>query len=270
MTTATLTNTVTTLHNRSAPRSYTLPVSTSASTTSAALHAFSTPPAASAPPPAASSRLRLCIDNVWLDLTHWQHQHPGGPLILSHLNNQDATEAFYSLHSSDAIARIERMKRTSLCTAVKEGEIPPVDAATASFRQLRSQLHAEGWFRRSPLWELFYALSVYLLAALGTACAWWGGWWRVAAVLCVALSMQQAGWIGHDYVHGRGRYQRWLGRSMVRSLQQQQRELRRRPHAASHLSCPSLCFPSVRPDQRLQPDLVVVQAQHASRVHVSR
>ena len=163
-------------------------------------------------PPSSSSRLRLCIDDVWLDLTHWQHQHPGGASILSHLNNQDATDAFYSLHSSDAIDRLTRLSRSSLATPTKLGDLPPVDPQTRSFRALRTRLIADGWFRRSLAWELFYLLSVYLFAALGTYFAWTAH--PLLAVVCVTLSMQQAGWIGHDYVHGRGWWQRWLGRVM--------------------------------------------------------
>ena len=81
-----------------------------------------------------------------------------------------------------------------------------------AFRALRQRLIAEGWFRRNPLWEAFYFLSVYALAIVGTYFAYTSH--PVLAVLCVGLSMQQAGWIGHDYVHGRGWYQRWAGRIM--------------------------------------------------------
>ena len=199
----------TTLTNRSATRPYL----TSASTVSSSSLSSTSHPAAptASSSSSSSSRLRLAIDGVWYDLTHWQHQHPGGPAILSHLHNQDATDAFYSLHSTDAIARLQRLSRTSLATPVKQGDLPPLDPATLSFRALRHRLLSDGWFHRNPLWEAFYLLSVYGLALLGTVVA---SSHPVLAVLCIGLSMQQAGWIGHDYVHGRGGYQRWAGRLM--------------------------------------------------------
>ena len=208
-----MSSTVTTtlnLTNRSATRPY-LP---SSSSTRSPLPFVPSP--SPSPSPSTSSRLRLCIDDTWYDLTHWQHQHPGGPLILSHLNGQDATDAFYSLHSQDAIDRLSRLSRTALATPLKAGELSPIDAQTRSFRNLRTRLIREGWFRRSVAWEAFYLLSVYVLAALGTYFAYTAH--PVLAVLCIGLSMQQAGWIGHDYVHGRGVYQRWFGRVMSGSI----------------------------------------------------
>ena len=185
------------------------PTSTSTSTpTPTAISSFSSPPTSSSSTP--SPRLRLCIDQRWYDLTHWQHQHPGGAAILGHLNAQDATDAFYSLHSQDAIDRLQRLHHLS--TPVKPGELPVLDPQTTAFRALRLRLIADGWFRRSPFWEAFYFLSVYLLAALGTYAAACNQ--SLLAVLCIGFSMQQAGWIGHDYVHGRGWWPKWAGRVM--------------------------------------------------------
>ena len=213
----TMTNTVTsTLTKGQSPRDWRqtgagyslLPPTTSTSTTTS-----SSSPTPHPTSPQPSTRLRIAIDNTWYDLTHWQKQHPGGASILQHLNNQDATDAFYSLHSTDAIDRLQRMQRTSLATPVKAGDVEEVDGVTRSFRELRLRLIAEGWFKRSVLWEMFYHLSVYMFAVVGTVCAW-TGYSNVLAVIFIALAMQQAGWIGHDYVHGRGPYQRLMGKSM--------------------------------------------------------
>ena len=195
------------LTNRSATRDY--------RPTAGYSFSSSTSPATPAPVPSApaSTRLRLCIDSTWYDLTHWQKQHPGGAEILAHLNGQDATDAFYSLHSTDAIDRLARMANTSLATPVKPGEVADVDPVTQSFRALRLRLIREGWFKRSVMWELFYQLSVYAFAIAGTISAW-TGYSNLLALLCITLAMQQAGWIGHDYVHGRGPYQSLMGRSM--------------------------------------------------------
>jgi fatty acid desaturase len=151
--------------------------------------------------------LKLCIDNKWYDLSKWKHSHPGGAEILEHLNGQDATDAFYSLHSKEAIAKLQKM----YATPVQAMEVAKPTAATLSFRKLRSDLEKEGWFKRSLFWELFYHLSVYTLALLGTYMAVYNH--PIYAMIFIGLSMQQSGWIGHDYVHGRGVFQYYMGRS---------------------------------------------------------
>jgi cytochrome b involved in lipid metabolism len=78
--------------------------------------------------------LRVAISDEWYDLTNWASHHPGGTLcrvncsvgrsrdfdyvpitclgeeILQRFNGYDATEAFYSLHSQDAIKRLKAMR----------------------------------------------------------------------------------------------------------------------------------------------------------------
>jgi len=157
-----------------------------------------------------TGRLRIAIDGNWYDLTRWQHSHPGGPTILSYLNNKDATDAFYSLHSEEAIKRLERLSKNGLSSPVKPSEIPESSSIDRSFRQLRERLMKEGWFKRSILWDIFYVAQVFILAILGTFAAYHGYTWTAIGLL--GLSQQQAGWVGHDYVHGRGTGSLWAGR----------------------------------------------------------
>ncbi len=132
------------------------------------------------------------------------------------------------------------MSRTALATPVKQGEVAELDPVTQLVPPAAPAADRGGLVRAQRwLWELFYHLSVYVLAAVGTACAW-TGFSNVLAVLCIALAMQQAGWIGHDYGHGRGPYQRLMGRSMSGLV------------------------------NAFSPTLVEREAQHAPRVHEPR
>jgi hypothetical protein len=154
--------------------------------------------------------LRLRIDGNWYQLTNWAALHPGGKDILYHLNGQDATDAFYSLHSAEAIERLKRLPHTP-CTQVELDATPPLLRA---FREFRAELMAAGWWDRSLFWEAFYASSIYLFASLGTYLALSGA--PFLAILLIGIAMQQAGWIGHDYVHGRGKYCNFMGQITVR------------------------------------------------------
>ena len=161
-----------------------------------------------------SDRLHLYINGQWYDLTQWQKVHPGGREILQHLNGKDATDAFYSLHSDEAIKRLSYLKpSSSLHIQYALPYIEPTDTIL-SFRQLRQQLIDQGYFHRSIRWELFYHLSVYLLCLFGTFCHFYWNC-RFLAILMIGIGMQQAGWIGHDYAHGRGVWMRWLCRTLT-------------------------------------------------------
>jgi fatty acid desaturase len=155
-------------------------------------------------------RLRLKLNDRWYDLTQWQHQHPGGHEILQHLNNLDATDAFYSLHSEEAIKRLSKLYSVPVS---KDNDAPNQPTqATKNFRKLRQELIAEGWFQRSLLWEFFYQFAVYSMAIVGSIAAYYHYNWIAIGLL--GLCMQQAGWIGHDHTHGRGKGQFVLGHIM--------------------------------------------------------
>lgn len=160
-----------------------------------------------------NDRLHLFIDGQWYDLTQWQNVHPGGTEILQHMNGKDATDAFYSLHSAEAIKRLSHLKPCSY--AQVQYALPYIEPtpASVSFRKLRQRLITEGYFNRSIFWELFYHLSAYTLCLLGTLCHFY--WGRdLLAIVLIGLGMQQAGWIGHDYAHGRGPWMRWLCKTL--------------------------------------------------------
>jgi fatty acid desaturase len=85
----------------------------------------------------------------------------------------------------------------------------PPTAATLAYRKFTEELAREGCFERTWLWDAFYVSSIIILAALGSFLS---SQYPILASILIGLAMQQAGWIGHDYVHGRGRVSFIFGR----------------------------------------------------------
>lgn len=152
-------------------------------------------------------RIRMRIDGEWYDMTGWAKAHPGGAKFITLMDGRDATDAFYALHSygpngSDkALKMLEKFPR---CEAPDNYVV--CDEATAanctSFREFRTQLEDAGWFERNWLEEFSIFAQVTGLFTLGTYLAWNDQPWL--ATLVLGFAGQQAGWLGHDYVHGRG------------------------------------------------------------------
>eukprot|EP01006_Ploeotia_vitrea_P063765 TRINITY_DN86210_c0_g1_i1.p2 TRINITY_DN86210_c0_g1~~TRINITY_DN86210_c0_g1_i1.p2 ORF type:complete len:420 (-),score=238.22 TRINITY_DN86210_c0_g1_i1:168-1427(-) len=143
-------------------------------------------------------RLKVKIDDVWYDLTNWQQIHPGGEEILQHVNNEDATDAFYAIHSKEAVQRLKRMH----CQPSAPTD-PETDELNKNFRAFRQRLEREGWFERSIFWDTMAVVHVYSLYAFGM---WLAPTWPVLATFVVGVAMAQAGWAGHDLAHARGTY----------------------------------------------------------------
>lgn len=152
----------------------------------------------------------ILIDDYWYDLTAWKNTHPGGPLILEQMNGNDSTDAFYSLHSPEAIARLSRLSRSKSLPAALAGRAPPPPTdVTVAFRAFRAGLDQQGYFTRNPFWDIFYCVSVYAMSISGTIAAMYGH--TLLAIVLIGFAMQQAGWIGHDCIHARGTIAHWMG-----------------------------------------------------------
>ena len=146
--------------------------------------------------------MRLYIDGSWLDLTKWASTHPGGDTILRRFDNKDCTDAFFALHSKDAIARLHKLKNAQP-ESVRSLPAPNGAEGTSldkAYRDLRDRLEKEGWFQRSFMQESLKLITVLALAAMGSCLAWQQ---PVLAAILLGLAMQQAGWLGHDMSHAR-------------------------------------------------------------------
>lgn len=163
-------------------------------------------PSASSQPSHSPCIIR--INGKWVNVESWKKSHPGGDLSMERFRGKDATDAFASLHSKEAIARLNRMKAVDPpANYIEESERP----ATLAFRQWRAQLEKDGWFDRAWAWDAFYVLLITSLVVIGSLVSYD---YPVLAIVMIGLGMQQAGWIGHDYVHGRGSVSYILGRAV--------------------------------------------------------
>ena len=145
-------------------------------------------------------RLVVRIDDRWVDLTGWRKAHPAGSHWIDVYKNADATEVMHGFHSDMAMAMLERLP------AAREGDIPKdvaeVTPHTRAFRKLRAKLLEEGWFKRNPIMEAGTFAGYALTMAMAVGLARVGKLWLAALML--AISNTTAGWIAHDYIHGRG------------------------------------------------------------------
>jgi fatty acid desaturase len=150
--------------------------------------------------------LVIRIKDKWVNVEVWKRTHPGGSMSLERFRGKDATDAFASLHSPEAWEMVNKMKAVSAPSEYREEEERP---ATIAFRKWRAQLEKDGWFERTWAWDAFYVSIITVLAVVGTLLAYD---YPLLASLLIGVAMQQAGWIGHDYVHGRGKVSYVLGR----------------------------------------------------------
>eukprot|EP01114_Cavostelium_apophysatum_P003048 TRINITY_DN1277_c0_g1_i1.p1 TRINITY_DN1277_c0_g1~~TRINITY_DN1277_c0_g1_i1.p1 ORF type:complete len:420 (+),score=118.85 TRINITY_DN1277_c0_g1_i1:187-1446(+) len=162
-------------------------------------------------PLAESSKgpLIVKIRGKWVNLEAWKKVHPGGMESIERFRGEDATDAFESLHSKEAINMLEKMKdiSSSLSEDVKDSATSPTKP-TLAFREFRNQLLKEGWFERDWKIDFFFVGLIFAMAALGTFLSYS---YPLIATILIGVAMQQSGWSGHDYVHGRGKTSKVLG-----------------------------------------------------------
>jgi fatty acid desaturase len=128
------------------------------------------------------------------------------------MNGLDATDTFYALHSKEAIAKLQRMHKTP--TDMKNAKFVVTDKAKA-FREFRKKLEEQGFFERNWLIEAAQIGAVFAFVILGTVIA---KTYPLIASLLIGVGLQQAGWLGHDYGHGRGKICQYLNRVMGSTL----------------------------------------------------
>ena len=153
--------------------------------------------------------VKLKVDGQWYDATGWALAHPGGAGFVRLLHGQDATDVFYALHSygpngsDEALKRLRALPKCDAPYGTEEYETQRLTTANAEFGELRGKLEAEGWFKRNALSELSVLAQVLGCYVFGQAIA---ATHPILAAISIGIGMQQAGWLAHDYVHGRGKW----------------------------------------------------------------
>ena len=77
-----------------------------------------------------------------------------------------------------------------------------VSPAAKAFREFRQKLEKEGWFKRNYIYDALLIGAVLAMIITGTMIA---RTYPIIASLILGIGIQQAGWLGHDYGHGRGK-----------------------------------------------------------------
>ena len=106
------------------------------------------------------------IDERVYDVSSWIRKHPGGSIIKFQLGT-DATDAFHAFHirSKKAAKILESLPSRPADSGTK------VDPLTADFRELRSQLVAEGFFEPDPAHIAYRLAELLVMHAVGVALA---------------------------------------------------------------------------------------------------
>ncbi|KAG5464553.1 hypothetical protein LSCM1_00744 [Leishmania martiniquensis] len=162
------------------------------------------------PPYEYRSSLPKCIiriDDNWYDCTSWRNSHPGGAQMCDEFHGKDATDAFYSLHSKEAIQKLKRMKALPL----KEGD-GPRDEVSLKFEKVLQQLRNERWFERR--WSVDFSLNIIPALALCIVGTYMSYSRPFLATILIGLGMQQGGWLAHDFTHARGKPARFLAKTL--------------------------------------------------------
>lgn len=144
--------------------------------------------------------LDVRIHGKWYDLSGWRKAHPAGPHWIDWYDGRDATEVMDAFHSAKGREMYKRLPASKPDTAaVLEASVAPYSQTELNFRKLREQLEADGWWDRDFVHEgklLAIWASLVVGAGLTVESA------PPLSTFLLGLSMTNAGWLGHDYIHG--------------------------------------------------------------------
>jgi fatty acid desaturase len=148
--------------------------------------------------------LDVRINGDWYDLTGWRKAHPAGDHWIDYYDGRDATEVMDAFHSEKGRKMYQRLPK-SKTENVEQLELAttPDSQTQLNFRQLRSDLEKEGFWERDMKHEatLLGIFASLVITAVLTA--------RSVPILStglLGLAMTNAGWLGHDFVHGVDKY----------------------------------------------------------------
>ncbi|RUS91181.1 hypothetical protein EGW08_001094 [Elysia chlorotica] len=141
----------------------------------------------------------LMINGKAYDVTEFAKRHPGGAKIINHYAGEDSTDAWTAFHN-------DKEKVSKYMKSIYVGDIidPPQSSIQEDFRKLRQLVDSNGWMTPEPWFYIWNFCHVILLEALAVTVLWyWGANFItvVAAMLLMATSQAQSGWIQHDYGH---------------------------------------------------------------------
>lgn len=144
--------------------------------------------------------LDVRIHGEWYDLSGWRKAHPAGSHWIDWYDGRDATEVMDGFHSEKARSMWQKLPKSKPdTTAQLEKDVAPDSSTQIAFRELREKLAAEGWWERDMVHE---AKLIGIWASLVAGAAATAHSLPAISIILTGLAMTNAGWLGHDYIHG--------------------------------------------------------------------
>eukprot|EP00566_Odontella_aurita_P009264 CAMPEP_0113540876 /NCGR_PEP_ID=MMETSP0015_2-20120614/8718_1 /TAXON_ID=2838 /ORGANISM="Odontella" /LENGTH=505 /DNA_ID=CAMNT_0000440717 /DNA_START=291 /DNA_END=1808 /DNA_ORIENTATION=- /assembly_acc=CAM_ASM_000160 len=144
--------------------------------------------------------LDVRIHGEWYDLSGWRKAHPAGAHWIDWYDGRDATEVMDAFHSEKARSMWQKLpKSKSDVIDQLDAECVADSSTQVAFRKLRDDLEADGWYERDPVHEV-KLLGIWTALVIGAAATAHTA--PPLSTFLVALTMTNAGWLGHDYIHG--------------------------------------------------------------------
>lgn len=140
----------------------------------------------------SSEQIHCVIDNKLFDLTKFAKTHPGGKAILENFNNCDATDYFYSIHSTQARKMLKNMPHTEVA---KEDEVPQSDYLKLLFKLEKTSLFKADYF--FEVVQICHTIAFFFLAT------YYSTTYPLFAAVCLGFGTLLGGWIGHQADHQR-------------------------------------------------------------------
>ena len=148
--------------------------------------------------------LDVRIHGTWYDLQHWRKSHPAGESWIDMYKNRDCTEVMDAFHSEKARKMWQRLPKSKEIIANQlEKTVPAVTPVQKEYRKLRMKLESEGWFKRDIVHE---AKLLFILSSLFTGAVVSATKLPILSTILLSLAFTNAGWIGHDYIHGTDKF----------------------------------------------------------------
>jgi hypothetical protein len=144
---------------------------------------------------AKGDTLVIIKDKVY-DVTKWIHHHPGGHLVLQHLNGKDATDATIAYHPD----WVWEKKLPHFCIGELELKDRKLPLVSKNYRLLEQQLKKEKFFETD---YFFFARELVKFALLWVGMIYFVAFksdpvsYSVSAILA-ALLWHQAAFFSHD------------------------------------------------------------------------
>jgi len=144
--------------------------------------------------------LDVRIHDTWYDLSGWRKAHPAGAHWIDWYDGRDATEVMDGFHSQKGREMYKRLPKSTEETAeLLERTTAKTSDVQTGFRELREKLEKDGWWERDIGREVTL-LSIWGALVIGAAATASAA--PIVSIILLGLSMTNAGWLGHDYIHG--------------------------------------------------------------------